>query len=101
MDCMEQRKAKTRKERENGAEKGAPWEFSWQTGRSKEFFFFFLIGGGESVEIFFINLQFKKLYVLRSRKWKPTPVFLPRKFHGTWRAIQFMGHKESDVTKKL
>jgi len=41
MDCMEQRKAETRKERENGAEMGGPWEFSWQTGRSKEFFFFF------------------------------------------------------------
>ena len=45
MDCMEQRKAKTRKERENGAEMGAPWEFSWQTGRSKEFFFFFFDSG--------------------------------------------------------
>ena len=60
MDCMEQRKAKTRKERENGAEMGAPWEFSWQTGRSKEFFFFFfLIAGGESVEIFLFIFSLK------------------------------------------
>ena len=60
MDCVEQRKAETRKERENGAEMGGPWEFSWQTGRSKEFFFFFdrwrLKCGN-----FFINLQFKNL----------------------------------------
>ena len=51
MVCMEQRKARTRKERENGAEMGGPWEFSWQTGDGRNFFFF-LIGGGESVGCF-------------------------------------------------
>ena len=38
------------------------------------------------------------------RKWKPTPVFLPGKFHGQKRLvgyIQSMGHQEWDVTEHL
>ena len=38
-----------------------------------------------------------------SRKWQPTPVFLPGKFHG-WRTLEGYspwGHKESDVTERL
>ena len=36
-------------------------------------------------------------------KWQPTPVLLPRKFHG-WRSLvghSPWGHKESDTTKRL
>ena len=37
------------------------------------------------------------------RKWQPTPVLLPRKFHG-WRSLVSyspQGHKESDMTERL
>ena len=36
-----------------------------------------------------------------SRKWQPTPVFLPRKFHGQWSLIGYSpgGHKELDTTE--
>ena len=37
------------------------------------------------------------------RKWQPTPVLLPRKFHG-WRSLvgySPWGHKESDTTERL
>ena len=37
------------------------------------------------------------------RKWQPTPVLLPRKFHG-WRSLvgnSPRGHKESDMTELL
>jgi len=37
------------------------------------------------------------------RKWQPTPVLLPRKFHG-WRSLvgySPRGHKESEMTKGL
>ena len=37
------------------------------------------------------------------REWQPTPVFLPRKFHG-WRSLvgySPCGHKESDTTEQL
>ena len=37
------------------------------------------------------------------RKWQPTPVLLPRKFHG-WRSLvgySPWGHKESDMTERL
>ena len=37
------------------------------------------------------------------RKWQPTPVFLPGKFHG-WRSLvgySPWGHKESDTTEQL
>jgi len=35
------------------------------------------------------------------RKWQPTPVFLPRKFHGQRNLAGYSpwGHKESDTTK--
>ena len=34
------------------------------------------------------------------RKWQPTPVFLPRKFHGQRSLVGYSpwGHKESDTT---
>ena len=34
-----------------------------------------------------------------SRKWQPTPVFLPRKFHGQKRLVGYnsWGHKELDM----
>ena len=34
------------------------------------------------------------------RKWLPTPVFLPGKFHGQWSLGGYSpwGHKESDMT---
>ena len=34
-----------------------------------------------------------------SRKWQPTPVFLPRKFHGQRRLVGYnsWGHKETDM----
>ena len=34
------------------------------------------------------------------RKWQPTPVFLPGKFHG-WRSLVGWGLKESDTTEQL
>ena len=37
------------------------------------------------------------------RKWQPTPVFMPRKFHG-WRSLvgyRLWGCKESDTTEQL
>ena len=40
--------------------------------------------------------------ILWSRKWKPTPVFLPGKFHGQRSlegCMQSMGCKESDTTE--
>ena len=36
------------------------------------------------------------------RKWQPTPVFLPGKFHrGAWRATVHGGHKESDMAEHI
>ena len=37
------------------------------------------------------------------RKWQPTPVFLPEKFHGHWILVGYSpwGHKESDRTELL
>ena len=38
-----------------------------------------------------------------SRKWHPTPVFLPRKFHGQKSLVGYSpwGHKASDTTERL
>ena len=38
-----------------------------------------------------------------SRKWQPTPVFLPEKFHGQRSLVGYSpwGHKESDMTEWL
>ena len=33
------------------------------------------------------------------RKWQPTPVFLPEKFHGR-RSLEKYNHKESDMTER-
>ena len=41
--------------------------------------------------------------ILWRRKWQPTPVLLPGKFHG-WRRLvghSLWGHKESDTTERL
>ena len=37
------------------------------------------------------------------RAWQPTPVFLPREFHGQKRLAGYnlWGHKESDMTEQL
>ena len=37
------------------------------------------------------------------RKWQPTPVFLPEKFHGQRIPAGYSpwGHKKSDMTKRL
>ena len=37
------------------------------------------------------------------RKWQPTPVFLPGKFHGRRRLVGYipLGHKKSDPTEQL
>ena len=37
------------------------------------------------------------------RKWQPTPVHLPGKFHGLRRLVGYSswGHKESDATEQL
>ena len=37
----------------------------------------------------------------QSRKWQPTPVFLPRKFHGQKNLVGYRpwGHKESETTE--
>ena len=39
----------------------------------------------------------------QSRKWQPTPVFLPRKFHGQRNLVGYCpwGHKEWDTTERL
>ena len=41
--------------------------------------------------------------VLWRRKWQPTPVFLPGKFHGQKNLVVYSprGHKESDTTGQL
>ena len=41
--------------------------------------------------------------ILWNRKWQPTPVFLPGKFHGQRSLTGYSpwGHKESDTTKQL
>ena len=38
-----------------------------------------------------------------SKKWQPTPVFLPEKFHGkrSWVGYSLWGHKELDMTEEL
>ena len=38
-----------------------------------------------------------------SRKWQPTPVFLPGKSHEQWRLASYSlrGHRESDTTEQL
>ena len=38
-----------------------------------------------------------------SRKWQPTPVFMPRKFHGQQRLVLYSpwGRRESDMTEQL
>ena len=40
---------------------------------------------------------------LERRKWQPTPVLLPGKFHGWRRLVGYSpwGHKESDTTELL
>ena len=37
------------------------------------------------------------------REWLPTPIFLPREFHGHWSLAGYSpwGHKESDMTEQL
>ena len=50
----------------------------------------------------FIPLRYFKANTWR-RKWQPTPVLLPGKFHG-WRSLvgySPIGHKESDTTEQL
>ena len=39
--------------------------------------------------------------ILRSRKWKPTPLFLPGKSHGQRTLVGYYpwGHKEVDMTE--
>jgi len=41
--------------------------------------------------------------ILWSKKWEPTPVFLPGKFHGQWslKAVDHGGAKELDITEQL
>ena len=38
-----------------------------------------------------------------SRKWQPTSVFLPGKFHGQWSLVGYnpWGHRESDMTEQM
>ena len=38
-----------------------------------------------------------------SRKWQPTPIFLPGKLHGQRSLVRYSpwGHKESDTTERL
>ena len=43
------------------------------------------------------------IYIHWRRKWQPTPVLLPGKFH-EWRSLVSYspwGHKESDTTERL
>ena len=58
----------------------------------------------EETQIFF----FKHFQVLEPwrRKWQPTPVFLPREFHGQRSLVGYSpynpwGGKESDTTEQL
>ena len=50
------------------------------------------------------NAKIKWWYVyIRRRKWQPTPVLLPGKFHG-WKSLvgySPWGRKESDMTERL
>ena len=41
-----------------------------------------------------------KVFYLDGRKWQPTPVFLPREFHGQRSLVGYSpwGHEESDTT---
>ena len=69
--------------------------------------------GNSKVQLFLRNLAYLTFgYLLefkngkdrdRGRKWQPTPVLLPRKFHG-WRSLvgySPRGHKELDTTERL
>ena len=48
------------------------------------------------------NEELKKKCWRRKWKWQPTPVFLPRKFHGqrSLPCYSSQGHKESDTTEQ-
>ena len=52
-----------------------------------------------------ISPQYVLIYLFgcTGRKWQPTPVFLPGKFHGQRRLMghSSWGHKESDTTEQL
>ena len=43
------------------------------------------------------------VYILMMTKWKPTPVFLPGKFHGRRNLVGYSpwGSKELDTTERL
>ena len=45
----------------------------------------------------------QETWVQRRRKWQPTPVFLPREFHGQRCLVDYSawGHKELDMTERL
>ena len=53
-------------------------------------------------QIILVLLSLKKLQGWR-RKWQPTPVFLPREFHGQRSLAGYSpwGHKESEETERL
>ena len=48
-------------------------------------------------------MTFKSTYITLRRKWKPTPVLLPGKFHGQRSLVGYgpWGCKESDPTERL
>ena len=45
----------------------------------------------------------QETWVRMRRKWQPTPVFLPREFHGQSSLVDYSawGHKELDITEQL
>ena len=70
-------------------------------------FYFCTLGfpGGSEGKAFARNARFDPWVgkIPWRRKWQPTPVLLPRKFHG-WRSLvgyNPWGHKESDTTEWL
>ena len=50
-----------------------------------------------------IQVQSLSHKILWSRKWQPTPVFLPEKFHGQRSLESYIpwGHKELDMTEQM
>ena len=68
--------------------------------------FLHILNTANMFKFFFVNLclVFRKIHPFHwRRKWQPTPVFLPRKFHGQRSLSGYSPwhHKESDMTEQL
>ena len=60
-------------------------------------------GTGDRIQLPMANDLISHAYVMRRRRWHPTPVLLPGKSHGQRSLVGCSpwGHKESDTTERL